>query len=298
MLLILLLRGTLENLSKVSRTVALKHYFKGNILDRATSYYTTAMLAGGAIGALIGAALIGELPLATIIISCGLLNLVAAGIYLSLPQAQLAPQQERPGHTSEPAAFSGTLRSALLYYVAAVALFQGFHNVARSVYPIDHLGMGEAGIPLIQMITNVAYIFGAFAAARFIISASNYRIRGAVSHVLALISLVALPWFAQPITGLPIYALFAFFFEFAFCIHLRLIVTTAPGDGFARLMANLNAWSMGLMVLLSLIGSYAVDNIGLLPVAQAFVVIAILVLLSALQMQRNSAANVLSTPTE
>lgn len=59
------------------------------------------------------------------------------------------------------------------------------------------------------------------------------------------------------------YALFAFGFEMAFCIHLRYLITAAPSAQMPRLIANANAWAMGLMVVVSLVGSYAVDRTSL-----------------------------------
>ena len=51
---VLLVRGTLESLSKVARTGAVKQYFSSERLNEAASYYTTANLVGGAVGALVG----------------------------------------------------------------------------------------------------------------------------------------------------------------------------------------------------------------------------------------------------
>jgi hypothetical protein len=268
LLALLLVKGGLDALSKVARPVALKGYFAGERLDRAAAYYNIAALAGSGVGALCGALVLDRLGLAGVLAACVGLHLGAAALYGSLPRAKgTAARGRRP-----PIPFSaldGRVRAAFVYFVAAVCLFQGYHNVARSVFPTLQLGMSEAGIALIQTVTSFAYIAGAVLAARISVSGGRYDTVGPLFHGLALLSLGPLTLVAAQVPGIAVYALFAFAFEIAFCVHLRQLIVGCPADHLPHLMASANAWAMGSMVVLSLVGSYAVESVGLQAVTLA-----------------------------
>ncbi|CAM3460642.1 MFS transporter [Paracidovorax anthurii] len=272
---LLLVKGAFDALSKVSRTVALKGYFQGRALDRAASYYNTAALAGGGMGALCGALLLERLSLPGVLLMCGLMQLAAAGVYLSLPAgAKPAATQGSKGRAFP---LDPGLRAAIVYFVAAVCLYQGFHNIARSAFPVSQLGMRESGIALVQMLTNLAYIAGAFVAARIVISGGRYAAAGPFLHLLVLVSLIPLPFMSAQVPGLALYALFACLFEIAFCVHLRHIITAAPSERMARIVADANAWAVGSMVVFSLLGSWLVDRTGLGTVVAIAIVAALAV---------------------
>lgn len=203
---LLLVKGAFDALSKVSRTVALKSYFSGEALSRAAAYYNTAALAGGGVGALFGALLIGQMALIGVLALCCCMHLAAAGLYTSLPVGSKL-DAGGAGKTAGKGPLDAGVRSAIIYFVAAVCLYQGYHNIARSVFPVRQLGMSEAGIALVQTLTNLAYIVGAFAAARLSILKGRYNTTGPLLHGLVLLSLVPLPFMSAPGLGLAMYAL-------------------------------------------------------------------------------------------
>jgi predicted MFS family arabinose efflux permease len=281
LVVLLLVKGGFDSLSKVSRAVALKHYFSGRALDRAASYYNTAMLVGGGVGALIGALVIDRLALTGMLALCGALHGAAAALYATLPVAGHAHGQAPAESSAGPALPQTQVRLAAIYMVAAVALFQGYHNIARSVFPVDVLGMPHAGIALMQTVTNAAYIVGAVFAARVSLSNQRYAALAPACHLLALLSIAPLPFMSTPGPGTAMYAVFAFGFELAYCVHLRHIINTAPAAELPRVIANTNAWALGLMVAISLLGSFLVDRTGLAAVTVAIVGAAALVPLFA-----------------
>lgn len=264
---VLLVKGGFDSLSKVARTLALKSYFSGAALSSAASYYNTAALIGGGAGALLGTVLLHRLPFIGVLALCVAMHLVAALIYASLPTTLKPTVATGAG---APASLSSVgVGPAIVYYVAAVSLFQGFHNIARSVYPVVQLGMQDAGIPLVQTVTNIAYIAGAFVAARIPATGGRYTVTGPLSHWFALLVLLPLPFMSTPLVGMSAYGLFAFGFELAFCVHLRQIIVALPSTQMARVVANTNAWAVGLMVLISLLGSFFVERVGLAPITVA-----------------------------
>jgi predicted MFS family arabinose efflux permease len=286
---LLLAKGGFDSLSKVSRAVALKHYFSGKVLDRAASYYNTAMLVGGGVGALIGALVVQRLGLTGVLALCSALHGAAAMLYATLPPAGSSPAQPA-GSAENQASPHVEVRLAVIYMVAAVALFQGYHNIARSVFPVDVLGMPHTGIALMQTVTNAAYVVGAVLAARVMLSNQRYAAMGLACHLLALLSIVPLPFMSSPGIGTAMYAVFAFGFEFAYCVHLRHIITTAPAAELPRVIANANAWALGLMVTISLAGSFLVDRTGLAAVTAATAGAALLVPLFAGRLARQAKA--------
>lgn len=273
---LLLLKGACDALSKVSRTVALKSYFSGGTLESAAAYYNTAALMGGGVGALIGALLLSRLDLPTVLALCAAMHVFACGLYASLPAAgnagAAAPATPQAGRVE----LDVNVRASVLYFIAAVCLFQGYHNIARSAFPVTQLGMPESGIALVQAVTNVAYIVGAFFAARLPSSRTPYAKTGLALHGLAALSLLPLPFLSSQATGLLMYGVFAFAFEVAFCVNLRQLIVGAPAAQMGRIVANTNAWAVGSMVLLSLLGSYAVDKSSLAAVSAAVILLAAL----------------------
>lgn len=288
---LLLVKGGFDALSKVSRTVALKSYFSGEALNSAASYYNTAALAGGGVGALFGALLLGQMALVGVLALCCCMHLAAAGLYMSLPIAA-KPNANRTEKNGRATRLDASVRSAIVYFIAAVCLYQGYHNIARSVFPVNQLGMSEAGIALVQTLTNLAYIVGAFAAARLPVTNGRYTTTGPLLHGLALLSLAPLPFMSVQVPGLAMYALFAFAFEMAFCVHLRYIITAAPSERMAQIVADTNALAVGSMVAFSLLGSYIVDktSLGFITVAVIVAAGAVLVLTSSMNLRIQSSS--------
>ncbi|MBA2674265.1 hypothetical protein, partial [Ramlibacter sp.] len=188
------------------------------------------------------------------------------------------------------AADDARLRSAIVYFIAAICLYQGFHNIARSAYPVRQLGLPEAAIGLVQTLTNVAYIAGAFAAARFSLAANRYAVVGPLVHLAPMLFLVPLALITAQVPGLLTYALFAFGFEVAFCVHLRYIITAAPAARMGTIVANTNAMAMGAMVCFSLAGSWVADRVGLGAVTGAVLLLGLLVPAVAYGLARRAAA--------
>ncbi|MBB5467551.1 putative MFS family arabinose efflux permease [Paraburkholderia sp. CI2] len=277
---ILVVKGTFDNLSKVARPVAVKRLFTGATLDRAASYYNTAMLFGGGVGALAGALFLPRLSSQQVIALSIALHLISACSYATVAKArQPADQSGKSRAVNERA--DPDAQSALVYFIAAVALFQGYHNIARSVFAVDQLGMPASGIALLQAVTNIAYVVGALAAARIGVAGGRYRTIGPLSHCIALATLIPLIFITRPAFGVPMYAVFAFGFEAAYCVHMRFVLTSVPSASMPRIMANANAWALGLMLAVSLGGSYLVSEIGFAPVTLMVIVVAALVPLFA-----------------
>ncbi len=291
---VLLLKGSMDALSKVSRTVALKNYFSGKTLETAASYYNTAALAGQAVGALMGALLLGHLDMGAMLAVCGALHLAAAALYQSLPAASTAASAPAGGPkqaAEAQAADAARLRSAIVYFIAAICLYQGFHNIARSAFPVRQLGMAESAIGLVQTLTNVAYIAGAFVAARFSLAAGRYALVGPLAHAAPILCLVPLAFVTAPVPGLAVYALFAFGFEVAFCVHLRYIITAAPAARLGAIVANTNAMALGAMVCFSLAGSWVADRVGLWVVTGAVLLLSLLAPAVAYGLARRAASD-------
>jgi predicted MFS family arabinose efflux permease len=262
LLVVLLLRGAFDSLSKVARTTALRQYFTGERLDRAASYYNTALLIGGGVGSFLGLLLYDTWGVTAVAGLCAGLHAGAVLIYLSLPSGAAEPSQSVDMLAAQrPLVSPAAIRRASIYFVACVSLFQGFHNFARTAYPIAHLGLDESTISLVQMITNAAYVTGALVAARIVLSRDYPKIAAATQIATAL-ALLSLPLFSSPWAGLGMYAIFGILFEVGFCVHLRYVITNVPKHLVGSHVANINAWSMALMVTVAYGGSVLHSYIG------------------------------------
>ncbi|XTZ38633.1 MFS transporter [Salmonella enterica] len=278
MIFLLLLKGGLDSLSKMARAVALKNYFSGQALNQAASYYNTAMLAGAGVGALMGALLLSVFPLEVILGLCALCHLVAGILYTRLP----APVNElkMPAANGTPINVSVRdyrLRMSIIYYVSTVALYQGYQNVARSVYPTEQLGMDPSGIALIQTIASFAYIMGAIFAARLDLSGNRYTVAAPVSHLLTMLLMLPLPFITTAVPGLAVYGLFALLFEVAWAVHQRYMIVAAPPEQLGKIVANANALGLGAMIVVALVGSILVEHLNFGSVTLSFIVLALMV---------------------
>lgn len=278
MIFLLLLKGGMDSLSKMARAVALKNYFSGQALNQAASYYNTAMLAGAGVGALMGALLLSVLPLEAILGLCTLCHLVAGILYTRLPA--LANELKMPAANGAPINTSVRdyrLRMSIIYYVSTVALYQGYQNVARSVYPTEQLGMDPSGIALIQTIASFAYIMGAIFAARLDLSGNRYTVVAPVSHLLTLLLMLLLPFITMVVPGLAVYGFFALLFEVAWAVHQRYMIVAAPPEQLAKIVANANALGLGAMIVVALVGSILLEHLNFASVTLSFIVLALMV---------------------
>ncbi|WP_299775925.1 MFS transporter [uncultured Tateyamaria sp.] len=273
MIALLLVKGGMDSLSKVARALAVKRYFSGRELDKAASYYNTAMLAGSGVGALFGALLLNVLSLASILAICSLCHIVAGCLYILLPRGH----EDKQTSASAPVPISKLnprLQAGFFYFIAAVALYQGFQNVARSAFPTEQLGMSEAGIALIQTITSFAYILGALFAARISVAENRYDRVGPGVHIFALTMLIPLPLVTEVSYGLILYGGFAFAFEVAFAVHMRFLIVASPKEQLSNIVASANAFALAAMVAVAFLGSFAVERFGLFWVTCAFLLLA------------------------
>jgi hypothetical protein len=279
LLALLLVKGSFDALSKVARPVALRSYFSGDRLDRSAAYYNIAALAGNGLGALCGAVAYDMIGLKGVLVVCITLHVIASLIYGSLPRIVGSGLRKIQGSIAF-SALDRRVQASFIYFVAAICVFQGYHNIARAVYPTLQLGMTEAGIGFIQMVTSFTYVVGAVLAAQVVLSKRRYDIVGPLFHIVALLSLAPIPFMSAKIPGLAAYALFALSYELTYCIHLRYLIVACPAAHLPQLVASANAWGLGLMVGFSLIGSYAVGLIGLPAITFIFLVAAVIVLIA------------------
>lgn len=259
---ILLAKGTLDAIAKVGRPVALRDYLTGTRLDRAAASYNVAALSGAGIGSLVGALAFARLEIAQIASICMAMHGVAALLYLSLPRSAVTADPHR--HRSA-GSLPLAVRRAMCLYAASVMAYQGYHNIVRGIYPVEVLGMAPSATGIIQSLASFGYIAGAILAARMLVRGDRYLPLAAAIHLATAFAMIALPLIGNIPAGLALYAAFAVLFEIGFCLHLRIIVVESPASRLGDVVANANAWAMGSMVAISLVGSAAIARIGLAP---------------------------------
>ena len=158
-LAILVIRGFFESLTKAGRIVALKEYVPSEMLASASSVFNTSFYFGIAIGALAGAALIEHASLLEVAIADAASFLIAAALYMTLPEHPATNPRgplwvKRPFKSGFDSLKAYGLVAPFFSLLLAVAVFQGWHNIARVALPMDVMRLGKAGVTWLQM-TNI-----------------------------------------------------------------------------------------------------------------------------------------------
>lgn len=273
-LALLALHGVLEALNKSLRVLPLKAHVPPSQLKKAVAYFTTAQYLASTLGAAIGILAVGSLSILQIAILDALTFAVSGLIYLSLGRLDVRVGDRAPGfqamwrETWGVLAGNAELRRALLYLVAIVGLFQGFHSMARAEYAFSYLGLGHDGTMYVQVVSSLGIVLGAVVAGHLTGLVHAHR---AAPWLMGLTALLCLGIFLPvgPAAMLALYFVFIMAFEIAFVVFHAEVVSECPLPSLAAVNAcNMAAMTSGMMLMVYG-GGLLTDATSLLFVAAA-----------------------------
>jgi predicted MFS family arabinose efflux permease len=267
-----LVRGMFEAITKTARVVLVKLMFQGPALASASSTFNLSYYVGGVLGGLLGAALVVHVSLMTVCMVDAATFVFSAGCYLLLPKVCVP---SRKSTTARRGAITDTLAlmrsdralwAAVGYLVAAIGVFQGFHNAARTLLPIRHLGLADTAVMQLQIVSGAAIIGGAVLVPLLGRRAQMRALAFGV-HVLASVCL----WFTAQVATLQslflAYFGFIFLFEVAFTMAQASMIQSCRAEDMATLSAGSNALGTGLLIGFSLLSGWLSDRMPMPTVA-------------------------------
>jgi len=275
---LLALRGLVESLSKAARVVALKGSVPAPLLGRAASLFGTGTFIGIAVGSLLGAVLVEKVSLGWVAFIDSLTFVVSGTLYFLLWLRNREMESAAPassGNALRPA-FDALrqqpqLRRQFVWVILTTALLQGFHNVARTLLPINLLGLGEEGVMLLQAIASASFFFGALVVA-LLMQGENQSWRNQ-PWLIALLSIVLMQFsLLTPVVWLSLtgYALYLFVFEIAFTFCQKNMIVQCPQTAMAAVSSSALSVSTLGMVLAIVAGGALSDRVGLVATGWVF----------------------------
>jgi len=284
---LLALRGLVESLSKAARVVALKGSVPAPLLGRAASLFGTGTFIGIAVGSLLGAVLVEKVSLDWVAFIDSLSFVVSGSLYVLLWLRNRGMESAAPassGSALRPA-FDALrqqpqLRRQFVWVILTTALLQGFHNVARTLLPVNLLGLGEEGVMLLQAIASVSFFSGALVVA-LLMQGENQSWRNQ-PWLIALLSIVLMQFsLLTPVVWLSLtgYALYLFVFEIAFTFCQKNMIVQCPQTAMAAVSSSALSVSTLGMVLAIVAGGALSDRVGLVATGWVFCALFAVVLL-------------------
>ncbi|MFF8715214.1 MFS transporter [Streptomyces sp. NPDC015184] len=252
-----LLRGLLEGITKTARVVYTRQLFDGPLLKPASYTFNNSYYLGGALGGGLGAVLVDRVPITTACAIDAATFLVSACCYRWLP-AVTAPRSGTDGKRGVlgqvRAAARENPRLALSagYFVVAVGVFQGYHNVARTTVPIRVLGLGDAAAMTLQLVSGVGLVAGAVAAPLLLQRVRAPRYLAAATNAATALAISVVPLAGGPIVMYGCYFAYLAVFEFSFTAAQAAMIQDCPPDRLLALTTFTNAAGNGLLILVTL----------------------------------------------
>ncbi|MCO5060269.1 MAG: MFS transporter [Rhizobiaceae bacterium] len=279
---LLLARGFTEALMKSARGVAIKINFPAAVVERSNALLAAPHYLGNAAGVVLASLIVERL-------SIGGIGLVAAGLlalsiccYLGLTlRDDTAAAKDRDFRLLARAATvlrtNAALRYALGYVFACTALFQGYHQIARTLVPMDRLGLTASQSSVFQLSAVAGILVGTVVVATFL-TGERRRLVPLPAGMTATALFCVMPWMtSSPIVALTGYFLFLAFFEITFLRAQNAMLLAADDTQIATAMVMFYALSYAGMAAVILVTGFLSDLFGGVPVALGVAAAAILV---------------------
>ncbi|MEW6057483.1 MAG: MFS transporter [Bdellovibrionota bacterium] len=263
---IFMLRGYLEAIEKTCRITTLKHNMPSDLLEKANALLNTAHFVGIGCGAILGGVLsttIGAQGTSLVSSSLFFVTALLALRLTTIKSQSLSPAASKSFRQIFTIVRQNNILSPLICLILTVMFFQGFHNVARTAYALEFLGMPSFSVSLLQFISTIAIISGASFVAKYV-SARNAN-PGKNANLLLLTSflMMILILVKNPIVAFPLYFAFIFSFEVAFTYIQNQIVTRAPKNSAADIFSIMNSLLVSSLALGIFIISVIIDKTGI-----------------------------------
>ncbi|GHD57123.1 hypothetical protein GCM10017083_38150 [Thalassobaculum fulvum] len=267
---LLVVRGVIDVAVKSGRLVALKASFEGDQLKSATSLNGTPYVIGLASAGLLASVLVPHLSIASIAtLSSGCFAIAAVAYRFLGGRAAAAPDRSasgpRPSLRDLRPALAGDPRLGrrLVLYLLVVATMQGYHTIARTVFPIAGLGLDASGPAWLQAVAIGGVLAGSILAAVCVGRRAYDDARVELVAVLAY-GLMLATWLPQPaVLAYAVYFLFMLTYEIAFLRLAGDIMAACRVEHAPSISVAMTIYSLGGMTLVTLAGGWLATAAGL-----------------------------------
>lgn len=267
---LLVVRGVIDVAVKSGRLVALKATFSGDRLKSATSLNTTPYIIGLASAGLFASLLVDRFELRTIAMMSSACFAVAALAYGSLGgAAAVTPERgvagRRPSLREQIAALDseGRFVKRFALYTLVVATMQGYHTIARTVFPIEGLGLDASGPAWMQSVA-ISGVFAGSVLAAACVGMKRYEGMRVELVALAAYALMVATWGPVPTAAaFALYFLFMLVYEIAFLRLTADILAACPQEHAPSVSVAMTTASLGGMTLVTIAGGWAATLVGL-----------------------------------
>ncbi|MEM5344733.1 MFS transporter [Paraburkholderia azotifigens] len=270
--------GFLDATQRVARTVAVKRYFSTDDIKYALPITLTAQFIAGAIAGVALSFYKSEITPAM----AGAITIAAYGFgtvaALLLPSATAERQSAMPasalGTLTQLLRTSPTLQRRFVAFVILVSVYQGFFNVSRVTLPTYVLGLSQAYVGYLQIISATSALFAAllfaYASKR---GATLGKTLTFALNVLCLGAMAGSTALKDVTVSYTLYFVYMFVWEVLFFKHQADIVATTPPEHMS-LVATFQYASVYLgMIIVGFAGSWIAHGYGLFVASIVFVVL-------------------------
>ncbi len=270
--------GFLDATQRVARTVAVKRYFSTDDIKYALPITLTAQFIAGAIAGVALSFYKSEITPAM----AGAITIAAYGFgtvaALLLPSATAERQSAMPasalGTLTQLLRTSPTLQRRFVAFVILVSVYQGFFNVSRVTLPTYVLGLSQAYVGYLQIISATSALFAALLFAYA--SKRGATLRKTLTFALNVLCLGAMAGstaLKDVTVSYTLYFVYMFVWEVLFFKHQADIVATTPPEHMS-LVATFQYASVYLgMIIVGFAGSWIAHGYGLFVASIVFVVL-------------------------
>lgn len=216
--------------------------------------------------------------------------LVSSLLYLSLPKKDLKAEDESVNSLinlstilscgKEVLKNSPEIKRHFFYLIIIVSAYQGFHTVARTVIPINNIGLGAQGVTLYQASASFALILSTFVVYK-LVDSDNSFLKNPVFLILASMICMIITVYPKNIyLGLVSYFIFVFVYEIAFIKCMNFMVVNCTKDKMKVLIPLSNSCLFGCLAFSVFVGGTLVDMIGIMNMSYIFAFLTVVALLS------------------
>lgn len=263
-LLCFAVRGLFEAMTKTARVVFVRVMFEGPQLAAASYTFNLSYYAGITLGGLAASLLTTTVPLEIICVIDALTFVISAACYALLPRVHTSASGKATRGVWRDAwailSRNKPLLASVGYLVIATGCFQGFHNAARTLLPIRHLGFTDAVAMRLQGVSGTAIVCGALAAP-LLAGLARYRVFAHAAFALACAAMMATAFVRTPMQLFAAYFVFMFLFELSFTVGEANLIQAAAADEIATLSVASSSTGTAMLVLTALLTGALADAI-------------------------------------
>ncbi|TQV84976.1 MFS transporter [Aliikangiella coralliicola] len=243
---LLLLRGIIEQVNRINKTVAARTLFPADKVTHYASFMQTGYHLGIGIAAVLGIFLASRLELSLVVLIDAVTFVIAA--VLILITYNLAPQSESEKEATPRRKVSERVKEYVdalssnkkLFFCAILppitaTFFQGTYSVLQPIYPIEGLKLDASAVSASYVLASLAIVAGSSAFSLFCKQTKLFeRDFRMTRHLTIALSIVAFTvyvlsvWIKIPIFAAVFFTAMVFIFEFIWMMGYSGIVTFAP----------------------------------------------------------------------